>query len=1523
MDVDDAIREASERLRRGDPHGALGRVRAAREGGAEGPWVDLLEAGATLETGRTQDARRLVAPVSASPDPAVRAHAVWCWGRILAAEGDHERARAEVARALLVDGGLRGDEVVRAEIDLAELDGKLGDEAAADRMLELVRAYADGADPVDAVRVLVRVADARLARRSPAEAERWLAAAEERLGPGGPPALAVAVWERRAEVALRLREPARALLLARRAMAVAAPDDGPTRARLWALVARAHTLHGDLEGAAAACRRGAEIAERAGPGGGVELRLDEIAALAALGRMGEARDRLAALAPVTRHGPADAVHAALSLVVDDGGADTGSVALPEPHRPAPGLPAGSWADRVRRIHRWVDEPAGRTERLLQALDRAAERASDRARAGGSPRDLSRTVRLRGSALRLASDLSDGAEAVRQGRLLQGLGSLGAPIPAGPFDLTRKIGWGAVGDVWRGRHHDHRVAVAVKVLARRHDSPRMAHLFLTEVRAMAVLDHPNIARVLGTGTLGPDAEAVSHGELRGGNPWFAMELAENGTLESVRGRLPWSGVRAVLTSLLDALSHAHARGVIHLDLKCSNALVRRDEGRPVVVLSDFGLAKLVQSDVARGAVVGTPTTMAPEQFRGEARDYGPWTDLYALGAVAIELVTGRPPYDVGDAFEALRDAHLAGGWGGLPAGLRVPPGLDDWLRTLLAVDPAHRFQRAADASAALGRLPDIEEGPPALPAVEGFRPRAFTLSRHSAEEDSLPLPPGPVGAERPGAPHRPPVPADWRPVVDRLPTRDFVDVAPTLFGLARVPLVGREPERDRLWGLLREVAAGQGPRFVAVCGPAGIGRSALARWLGERAHELGAALVLDATGGVDGLPGLRALVERHLHLTGLTVDAAADRVRRALPALPGWVADDLAALVVEHGLAQPLADRVGSVAAMIGLLATGRPVVLRMARREGDDPAEHVLRRLLDDGGTPVCCLVECEDPEDDEVEVRLGPLDAAASEALLDALLPLAVPARRAVARAASGHPDLLVALVGDLLARDALQRGAQAWELRAGEVVELPGAVLAAWTGPVTTALLAASAPVRTALAAAALLGDTLDATRGEAAAEAAGTELRAVALAFRGLFSIEPRPGFVHPAVRAIVLDGVVDLLAAEAAVAAIERAPGGCEPLHATLLVRAGRMYEAPPQLLLGAQRCLDDGDPEQALALLDRRAEILRGLGRDPSGEEQVPDALLRARVALEKGQPDAATLLAIACALAERHEAWGALGEARLGKARSTEAAGDPAGARQELRLAADAFAAAGDVVGTARAVRSAGELALRWGDRASARSLLERALRRLGADDAASRAERAEVHGALASVARADDALDEAERWLSAALGAGDAPPSTRAAVLAVAAAVARDRDDPAAAERHARAALALVPWHDVARVRDLQVSRALTAVVAGRPADARRLLDGLPSTAQAVACQLVLAARAEAHTWAAALAAASELVPAADRDVARQLDLAGQRAAADQRADRALAAFSLAVAAWQALGHAGRAADVERRRATVDRARP
>ena len=158
---------------------------------------------------------------------------------------------------------------------------------------------------------------------------------------------------------------------------------------------------------------------------------------------------------------------------------------------------------------------------------------------------------------------------------------------GPFLLELPLGQGGMGSVWRARHQPSGAAVAVKlVLPHLSRQSWVAPRFLGEVRAVARLDHPHVVRVLDVG-LAEDEVYSADGALaaEAGSPWLAMELLEGPPLYELCGRLPWERALVLLMQLLDALGHAHARGVIHRDLKPGNVQV---VSRGAVLL-DFGLA----------------------------------------------------------------------------------------------------------------------------------------------------------------------------------------------------------------------------------------------------------------------------------------------------------------------------------------------------------------------------------------------------------------------------------------------------------------------------------------------------------------------------------------------------------------------------------------------------------------------------------------------------------------------------------------------------------------------------------------------------------------------------------------------------------------------------------------------------------------------------------------------------------------------------------------------------------------------
>lgn len=282
---------------------------------------------------------------------------------------------------------------------------------------------------------------------------------------------------------------------------------------------------------------------------------------------------------------------------------------------------------------------------------------------------------------------------------------------GPFVLERPIGAGGMGEVWRAVHSEEQTPVAIKVIGphwARQPSYRQA--FAREVRAIAGLVHPGIVTVHDQGVVGAAAARASGDRIAADSPYLVMEYMPRGSLEGLLGALDWPLVRVLLREILEALAHAHARGVVHCDLKPGNVLLSGTVD-VAIKLTDFGVAhvlapgdSLLGDDTPRSA--GTPAYMAPEQLLGLWRDFGPWTDLYALGCMLWEMCCGAPPFMAGSLVR-LAGMHLHETPGRFIPCFAVPAAFEGWLRRLLAKQTRDRFACAADAAWALARLPGPE------------------------------------------------------------------------------------------------------------------------------------------------------------------------------------------------------------------------------------------------------------------------------------------------------------------------------------------------------------------------------------------------------------------------------------------------------------------------------------------------------------------------------------------------------------------------------------------------------------------------------------------------------------------------------------------------------------------------------------------------------------------------------------------------------------------------------------------------
>lgn len=219
---------------------------------------------------------------------------------------------------------------------------------------------------------------------------------------------------------------------------------------------------------------------------------------------------------------------------------------------------------------------------------------------------------------------------------------------GDYRVVRALGVGGMGVVYEGVHTTIRKKVAIKVVRPElAQDPQLRRRFVTEAQASNAIRHRNIVDV------------HAHGLTPDGRPYLVMEYLDGQPLDGwldERGPLPWKEGAALLLELCAPLAAAHRAGVVHRDLKPSNVYVCTDEeGERFLKLLDFGLAKQTQAQTSStltssAIVMGTPDYMAPEQARAQGTE--PRTDVYALGCVGFELLSGRIPYSGAAAVDVL-------------------------------------------------------------------------------------------------------------------------------------------------------------------------------------------------------------------------------------------------------------------------------------------------------------------------------------------------------------------------------------------------------------------------------------------------------------------------------------------------------------------------------------------------------------------------------------------------------------------------------------------------------------------------------------------------------------------------------------------------------------------------------------------------------------------------------------------------------------------------------------------------------
>jgi serine/threonine protein kinase len=330
---------------------------------------------------------------------------------------------------------------------------------------------------------------------------------------------------------------------------------------------------------------------------------------------------------------------------------------------------------------------------------------------------------------------------------------------GPYQIVAPLGEGGMAAVYKAYQPSMERYVAVKVLPRQlAESAEFIARFKREAHLLAQLQHPHILPVFDYG----QAEGFTY---------IVMPFIQSGTLADVMKtrQMSLTEIRRIITQVGDALGYAHARGMIHRDVKPSNVLV--DE-RGNCLLTDFGLARMTEATSGKltssGAIMGTPAYMSPEQGAGSPLDGR--SDIYSLGIIMYEMITGQVPYSaetpIAIVFKHIQDP--------LPAVRKLVPDLPEEIELVLikslAKKPADRYQNAEDfvqavqtaipANPAVGASKPVPEAPQTLVAAPPVRPAVSTPPVPVVWQKPPAAPPS-TSYDRYNAP--PPVQPSYRPV----------------------------------------------------------------------------------------------------------------------------------------------------------------------------------------------------------------------------------------------------------------------------------------------------------------------------------------------------------------------------------------------------------------------------------------------------------------------------------------------------------------------------------------------------------------------------------------------------------------------------------------------------------------------------------------------------------------------------------------------------------------------------------------
>ncbi len=730
---------------------------------------------------------------------------------------------------------------------------------------------------------------------------------------------------------------------------------------------------------------------------------------------------------------------------------------------------------------------------------------------------------------------------------------------GGFTIGEVIASGGFATVYLGVHNVYGTQAAVKVLHAVNDGDfhELNRDFIQEIQAVASLNHPRITSIYDYGSSVIKGQRVL---------WLAMELVKGGTVKSKISNVQWGELSQILLDVLDGLGHAHARRLIHLDIKPRNLLYDASSNR--IKLTDFGLMRSFEYDALTHSteteIVGTPYYMAPEQIRCDLLAYGPWTDLYAVGCLAWEMMCGKPPYQ-GD-YTTVFQQHLAGVLPEFNPKMPVPHQVIVWLKRLLNPNINERYQHVSQAVEDLNRLligdslGDVHTLNSTVPtesvdAWDDLPTAAFGEVLHTVDTDlgdtTLELPSASKGHGVVGYTTEqvyPTLPNNWRRKKEASLNKQGIGLK--LFQMQTRRVIGRDRVRDSMWNWCLAAFVHRSPRLVMLEGASGVGKNTLATWLAHRADELGGAQWLSVA--FDGSQNNRSLfghtIGQALRVVHLPTSEALQRIEGILSQMDcdGITAKDLMNLCFNVGGFAELEFDVWSsiLIQYLVTLSKVRPIVLVLQGCQYEPQLAQLLHRILEyKKDFPICVvgtitfsavqfdkkiplLFQSIHEHSRSTLLQVEALSSTEFSIFLQELLELDRESAATLEQFSHGNPDIAVQILNIWVQKGYLNITSSGFRLSDQAPIELPKTLLDAWVQQYLVLVEEFSTNDLLTLEMGAILGVTVSPTEWEKALSLLGLSINfdfLLDIQHRRLIDFDPTDGqwsFSHALLREAIL-------------------------------------------------------------------------------------------------------------------------------------------------------------------------------------------------------------------------------------------------------------------------------------------------------------------------------------------------------------------------------------------------------------------